>query len=142
MNFVINFVLQLIGPYVKQYWPVILGAIILAIASYIGYLKITIYSLEHTISTQKNELFIREQNEARLMRGLEAVNVSLNTISATMEQTNKQFDVLTDTVNTSSSQLKKKMDKFLLTDTKPVDCQSTIKYLIDAKPEYQKEVIK
>lgn len=118
-------------PFIQRNWKIILVAVLsLSLYCYVANLK-------HQIVDLNEQLVICNENNVKLQNSIVAVNSSLEVISDTMDDTTKQFDKLNDNITNSNKQLKNKMDKFLANDIKPVDCPSTIKYLIDAKSEYK-----
>lgn len=119
-------------PFIERNWKIILVAVLsLSLYCYIAGLK-------HQIIDLNEQLVACKENNVKLQNSITAVNSSLDIISGTMGDTTKQFDKLNENIINSNKQLKNKMDKFLNNDIKPVDCNSTIKYLIDAKSQYVK----
>ena len=130
---------EIILPFLKQYWKAaLIGAFVLSIVLYIAYLRSANAGLEQDIVDLKGQLVTCQDNSQKLQDSLTAINQSLGVISTTMDATSKQFVDLNATILKSTTVLKGKMDKFVANDIKPIDCQSTIKYLIDAKKEYTK----
>ena len=130
--------LQLLMPFLQANWkPILLGILVISVLSYIGILKHEVSSKQQEIEHLQLDLQTTKDNNEKLMNSIAAVNDTLKTIDDSNKDIKKQFDGLNVAITKSAQDLKGKIDG-IGKEVKPVTCQETIKYLIDAKSQYAK----
>jgi predicted nucleic acid-binding Zn-ribbon protein len=125
------------GPLLKEYWLHILVIVImLGMLGFIGVLKIDNANQRTEIVKLEAENTTLSKNNELLSRALDVQNTAIGKLSDTANDAKKNFDKLNTTVVTQNAALDAKLNQ-MLKDKKPVTCQDTIKYLIDAKAQYK-----
>lgn len=121
-----------------KYWKSIaLVALVAAFGLYWHHLTSTITAQETTIAAQKQAISTYEENTRLLTNSINNMNASIDKLSESTSRVNTQFDALSKTVVTQVKGLKVQQTT-ILAEPKPTTCTDTIKYLIDAVPEYAK----
>lgn len=122
----------------KDNWKVIGVAILLVCAVvYVTSLRLEIAHQETTIATLEADNTTLKQNNAVLSTALTTQNNAIDEISKLSSQTKKSFEALGVNVSNQTVALDIKLAA-ILKDKKPITCEETIKYLIDASKEYTK----
>lgn len=128
--------LALLG-FIRNNWMVIAAGIV--IAAMLGYISI----LRFTISNQTKEIgelaainSVLTVNVANLKEAIRIQNESIDHFASKTKEYQKRIDALNFSVVNQQSKLATKM-LTIQTETLPSTCEHTIKYLIDAVPEYK-----
>lgn len=122
----------------KVWWkPVAIIALLLAFVGYIYHLNHTIDKQLLTIATLQQENDTIKQNNAVLEASVNANNQAIGKLAAGADLTQKAFATLSSNVKAQLTGLDSQL-KRIANEQKPVTCEDTIRYLIDAVPEYPK----
>ena len=122
----------------SKYWKYLaIIAILCGIGLYWHNLTSTITSQKSTIDAQQQAIATYAANNKTLADSITTMNKSIDALSSATHATNQQFDTLGKKVTTQIQGLKVQQAS-ILQEPKPTTCEDTIKYLIDAVPEYQK----
>jgi peptidoglycan hydrolase CwlO-like protein len=128
----------IIFAFLKSWWKELLfGAIILAGVLYMRSLYSTIDSQAHKITELTTANGIFKENNEKLTTAINSTTASIDKLAKGADQTNKAFAGLTGTVKAQSNNLDSRLAA-ILKDKKPVTCEATIQYLIDAAKEFKK----
>lgn len=124
--------------FLAGWWKEILVALIVGAAfGYVYHLKSTISDQEISLVHLKTENAVIKDNNAKLEDSIKANNEAIGKLAEGSAATQKAFSTLGTNVKSQVSGLNGKLAQ-VLADKKPTSCTDTIKYLLDAIPEYQK----
>lgn len=125
-------------PFLRKWWKEIF--IILVIAGGWFYYK----HLVNTIDDQRTQIAqletakqILEDNNKKLIGAIDANNAAINKLAESTDATKKNFAALGSTVKTQNTNLEARL-RAILAEKKPLTCDDTIQYLIDAVKDYPK----
>lgn len=122
----------------KDNWKAVGCAILVVCAVvYVMSLRLEIAHQETTIATLEADNTTLKQNNAVLSTALTTQNNAIDEISKLSSQTKKGFEALGVNVSNQTVALNTRLAA-ILKDKKPITCEETIKYLIDASKEYTK----
>lgn len=121
----------------KDNWKVIAWAgVAIALVIYVSALRIEIATKDSDIASLKADVATLRQNNATLDAALGTQNAAIGKISELSAQTKKGFEALGINVNNQTTTLNTRLAE-ILKDKKPITCEDTIKYLIDASKGYK-----
>ena len=123
--------------FLKDNWKaiVVAGAAI-ALVLYISALRIEVATKDAKIASLEADVVTLKQNNATLDAALGTQNEAIGKISELAAQTKKGFESLGINVNNQTATLNIRLAE-ILKDKKPITCEDTIKYLIDASKGYK-----
>lgn len=123
--------------WLRDNWKVAaIAAIIIAIVVYVESLRVEIALKDGKITSLQADLAVAQQNNITLTGAVNAQNDAVGKISALADQTKRGFDALGVNVAQQTSVLDSRLAA-ILKDKKPVTCEDTVKYLIDAAKGYK-----
>ena len=121
---------------IKTWWKEI--ALVLVLLAAYGYWSHLTSSIERLKLSNDNLTLVNEvltTNVTTLEQAIKTNNDAIQTLSASASKTNSDFAKLNTTVATQIAALSPKLTA-ILNGTKPVTCEDTVKYLLDARREY------
>ena len=123
--------------FLKKYWAyVAVALLLLGIWAYWYSLTSKIDSQQVTITQLTTENGILKDNNAKLTTAIAGTNESIRQLGEGASKTKEDFATLANTVAAQTSTLSGKLDA-IKKGAKPVSCPDTMKYLLDARKEYQ-----
>ena len=123
--------------FIKDNWKVVLAAVlVIALVVYVEGLRVEIAMKDSKITSLESDLLTVKQNNATLTSALSTQNGAIDKIGELAAQTKKSFDALGVNVTQQTTQLDARL-MAILKDKKPITCEDTIKYLIDASKGYK-----
>lgn len=134
--------------FLKSNWKATLGGglALLFVVAVIGYI-VALRIERSTLTSQITKLTATnvglehdkqtlQSNVKTLTDAIGTTNAAIEKLSASAAQTQHNFTTLNTTIHTETSNLAAKLDK-QQQEQKPQTCDASIKYLVDAVPEYQ-----
>lgn len=135
--FLLPLLSSLKGFLVKNWKLILIGVILLSAYLYVKGLQNTVEEQEDLIARLELNNSTLKANVGTLKQTIIKYNKTIDVISANAKQTEKDFSELQGKIKKQEERLKHKLHK-IITARKPSTCQETIKYLIDARKEYEK----
>jgi len=122
--------------FIRNNWMVIVIAVaMIAIIGYVAYLRITIVNQAAEIAELTTANTILTTNVATLKGSIKVQNDSIDQFALQATESQKRIKTLNTMIASQSTKFETKVQT-ILAEKPPADCMSTIKYLIDAIPEY------
>lgn len=123
--------------FLKDNWKaIVVAGVAIALVLYISALRIEVATKDAKIASLEADVVTLKQNNATLDSALSTQNDAIGKISDLAAQTKKGFEALGINVNNQTTTLNTRLAE-ILKDKKPITCEDTIKYLIDASKGYK-----
>jgi hypothetical protein len=124
--------------FLQMWWKeLVVAAVVAGGIWYVHHLQTTVEDQAKTIAVQEAQATVLKANQELLQTAIDATNKSFERIDKVDKLNKDQFAKLQTTVSASSDALAKRLTG-ILAGKKPVTCEETIQYLIDASKGYSK----
>ena len=131
-------IIQLALKFFPTIWrQLVVATLVIGAVWYVSHLHNVISEKDRLITelTSRNSILVT--NQQTLTSALDRFNQSIDVLARGAIDTQQKFSDLNNTVSSQTTKLTAQINQ-IKNAPKPVDCQSTIKYLLDAIPEYAK----
>jgi hypothetical protein len=124
--------------FIKNNWlPILVVVSVLGTVWYVGHLKDTIEKQQKDIVTLTAQRDALQDSNNKLTASIAVTNKAVELMRDLAPNTKKQFDALSAKVGQQSDAVAAKIQR-ILAEKKPITCEETIDYLINAQKEFKK----
>jgi len=124
--------------FLKDHWKVVsVSFLAVALAAYIGFLRLDIANDETTIAKQESEIVTLKNNNATLEAAIKTANDALDKSQTAANTANANMGTLGKKIQQEANNLNHNLGTITLNGA-PTTCDATISYLIDATKGYPK----
>lgn len=121
----------------QTYWKEIALLLVVCLGVwYVQHLRSTVERQAEAISTLEASVKVYKHNDEVMTNALESVKQSFKIIDEIDRKNKETFAQMEKVVNANNGKLAQQL-RGMLSDKKPVTCDETIQYLIDAKGAYK-----